>query len=199
MLLAAPVSADAAGANSAEFVVSENGKLLNVTAHLVQQSTFTLVKPGFFQDEALTPKNFSLTDANGTAVEYKVSKSTVSFPKGDYTLSYTQEISDSTVYAKFPVAYSAKVYLPAKFRTGHPVLGTVSAGGVISGSDKEGFGTMVTYANTKTVDVKFYEQGRDMWLYGFLGVWGVVLLIVYGRYRMYRKRSLKAGLRDKYK
>lgn len=199
VLFAGPAFAAEAPAdtNSAVFVVSENGKLLNVTAHLVQQSTFTLVKPGIFQDDPLVPKSFSLTDANGNETEYKVSKSKVTFPKGNYTLTYTQDISDKTVYAKFPAGYSVKVYLPAKYHTGHPVLGTVSSGGVISQSDREGFGTMVTYANTKTVEVKFYEQGRDLWLYGFIGIWAVVLLVVYARYRMYKNRSLKAGRRDK--
>jgi hypothetical protein len=193
VLFAGPAfAADApADTNSAVFLVSEDGRMMNVTAHLVQQSSFTLVKPGIFQDDALVPKSFSLTDANGNETEYKVAKSKVTFPKGDYTLTYTADISDKTVYAKFPAGYSVNVYLPAKYHTGHPVLGTVSSGGVISPSDKDGYGTMVTYANTKTVEVKFYEQGRDLWLYGFVGVWAVVLLLVYARYRMYKTAASK--------
>ena len=197
-LFAAPAfAADAADGNTAEFVVSEDGKTLTATAHLVQQNSFMLVKPGFIDDEALEPNEFSLVDADGNEVKYQVSRSTVSFDKGDYTLVWSQDISDNTVYAKFPSNYAVTVYLPEKYLTGHPVLGTVSSGGVISASDKEGFGSMVTYASTKAVEVKFYEKGRDVWLYAFLAVWVVVLGIVYARYRSYKNKSMRAGKEER--
>lgn len=186
-----------ATANSAEFFLSEDGKTLSVNATLTEQSSYTLVKQGFlFQDEALSVNDLVILDADGNTVDYTVSKSTVTFPKGDYTLTYTQNVSDNLIYAKFPDVYEVKVYLPAKYATGHVVLGTVGSGGTVSVSDNPEYKTLVTYPQTKTVEVKFYEDGREVWLYGFLGIWLVVLIIVYARYRSLKNRRLNAGRKD---
>ena len=184
-------------ANSAEYYLSDDGKTLSVSAELTQQSTFTLVKPGFLDDEPLVPTEFSIKDETGGNVEYTVSKSVVSFPQGNYTITFTQPVSDNLIYAKYPDFYDAKVYLPEKYTTGHLILGTVSSNGVISPSDKEGYAHLITCSKTKTIEVKFYEDGREFWLYGFIAIWAIVLLIVYARYRTIKNRRKNAGRLDK--
>ena len=184
LLLAVP-----AAANTADFTVSENGSVLYAEAKF-SGSSYLLVMPGLLgEDVALEDvRNLTLTNENGTVVEPKNTKGTLTFPEGNYTLTYSLPIAGGFVYAKFPTAYNVTVTLPKPYTTGHLILGTVSGGGVISADAEQ---TVVTFTQTKSVSLTFYEENREMILYAFLAGWLVVLALAYMRYRKIKKNRLK--------
>ena len=189
LLLAVLLLAVPAAANTADFTVSENGSVLYAEAKF-SGSSYLLVMPRLLgEDVALEDvRNLTLTDENGTVVEPKNTKGTLTFPEGNYTLTYSLPITSGFVYAKFPTAYNVTVTLPEPYTTGHLILGTVSGGGVISADAEQ---TVVTFTQTKAVSLTFYEENREMILYAFLAGWLVVLALAYMRYRKIKKNRLK--------
>jgi len=185
-LFAAP-----AAANSAVYYVSDDGTVLTANATLINQSTFLLVKPGFLGEEvALSVDNLTIQNESGV-VEYTQNGKTVSFPAGNYTLNYSVNIENGLIYLKYAEPYNVSVYLPARFQTGHLILGTVSNGGVVSSSDNSSYGSMVTFENTTTASFTFYDDVREPLLYIFLGIWGVVFVIAGIRYLRLKRKPIK--------
>ena len=171
-----------AAANSAEYFVSEDGTVLTANATLINQSTFLLVKPGFLGEEiALPVDNLTIQNESGI-VEFTQNGKTVSFPAGNYTLNYSAKIENGLIYLRYAEPYNVSIYLPEKFQTGHLILGTVGNGGVVSSSDNSSYGSMVTFENTNTASLTFYDDVREPLLYLFLGIWGVVFVIAGVRY-----------------
>ncbi len=170
-LFAAP-----AAANSAVYFVSDDGTVLTANVTLINQNTFQLVKPGFLGEEvALSVDNLTIQNESGV-IEYTQNGKTVTFPAGNYTLTYSANIENGLVYLKYAEPYNVSVYLPERFQTGYLILGTVGTGGVVSSSDNSSYGSMVTFENTTTASFTFYDDVREPLLYIFLGVWGVVFL-----------------------
>ncbi|WP_319379224.1 DUF5803 family protein [uncultured Methanocorpusculum sp.] len=175
MVLLALFAAPAA-ANSAVYFVSDDGTVLTANVTLINQNTFQLVKPGFLGEEvALSVDNLTIQNESGV-IEYTQNGKTVTFPAGNYTLTYSANIENGLVYLKYAEPYNVSVYLPERFQTGYLILGTVGTGGVVSSSDNSSYGSMVTFENTTTASFTFYDDVREPLLYIFLGVWGVVFL-----------------------
>ena len=184
LLLAAPAAAD-----TADFTVSENGSVLYAEAKF-SGSSYLLVTPGILgEDVALeTVSNLTLISADGTVVEPKNTKGTLTFPEDNYTLTYEVPISGGFIYAKFPEFFDVTVTLPKPYTTGNKILGTVSSGGVI----KEGVENMVvTFNQTNVASLTFYEENREPILYAFLAGWLVVFVLAWMRYRKIKKSRMK--------
>ncbi len=120
-------------ANSAVYFVSENGTSLSAEITMVDQDSYILSSPGFLGEGAeLKANNVTLTAENGTVVNItKRNSMELTFPKGNYTLTYTAPIEDNTVYAVYNTPYNVTVFLPKGFSTNHPILGPVSSGGEV--------------------------------------------------------------------
>ena len=178
-----------AAANTADFIVSENGSVLFAEARF-SGSSYLLVTPGILgEDVALeTVSGLTLISEDGTVVEPKNTKGTLTFPEGNYTLTYEVPISAGFVYAKFPEFFDVTVTLPKPYTTGNKILGTVSSGGIIKEDAEK---TVVTFNQTKVASLTFYEDNREPILYAFLAGWLVVLSLAWMRYRKIKKNRMK--------
>ena len=189
LLIALLVLAAPAAANTADFTVSENGSVLFADASF-SGSSYLLVTPGILGEdvELETVSNLTLISEDGTVVEPKNTKGTLTFPEGNYTLTYEVPISAGFVYAKFPEFFDVTVTLPKPYTTGNKILGTVSSGGIIKEDAEK---TVVTFNQTKVASLTFYEDNREPLLYAFLAGWLVVLALAWMRYRKIKKNRLK--------
>ena len=178
-----------AAANTADFTVSENGTVLYAEAEFFG-SSYLLVTPGILgEDVALeTVSSLTLVSDDGTVVEPKNTKGTLTFPEGNYTLTYEVPISAGFVYAKFPEFFDVTVTLPKPYTTGNKILGTVSSGGIIKEDAEK---TVVTFNQTKVASLTFYEDNREPILYAFLAGWLFVLSLAWMRYRKIKKNRMK--------
>jgi len=185
-LFAAP-----AAANSAMYFISEDGTVLTANATLINQSTFLLVEPGFLGEEvALSVDNLTIQNESGV-VEFTLDGKTVSFPEGNYTLNYSVKIENGFIYLRYEDPYNVSIYLPENFQTGHLILGTVGTGGAISPSDNSSYGSMITFENTDTASLTFYDDVREPILYLFLGIWGVLFIIAGVRYLRLKRKPME--------
>ena len=184
LMLAVP-----AAANTADFTVSENGSVLFAEARF-SGSSYLLVTPGILGEDAAleTVGSLTLISEDGTVVEPKNTKGTLTFPEGNYTLTYEVPISAGFVYAKFPEFFDVTVTLPKPYTTGNKILGTVSSGGIIKEDAEK---TVVTFNQTKVASLTFYEDNREPVLYAFLAGWLVVLALAWMRYRKIKKNRMK--------
>ena len=180
-----------AAANSAMYFISEDGTVLTANATLTNQSTFLLVKPGFLGEEvALSVDNLTIQNESGV-VEFTLDGKTVSFPEGNYTLNYSVKIENGFIYLRYEDPYNVSIYLPENFQTGHLILGTVGTGGAISPSDNSSYGSMITFENTDTASLTFYDDVREPILYLFLGIWGVLFIIAGVRYLRLKRKPME--------
>ena len=194
VLLAVLLLAVPAAGNSAVYEVAENASLYSADISFTNLDRFYLVSPGFLfglgGDEALAGvSDFTLTDAaTGEAVTPEEVKGTLTFPKGDYRISYTAPIKDGDIYLKYPDKFDVVVIIPDPYTTGHMVLGPVTEKGAVA---KTNLGTTVTYKGIEKTSLHIYDKNREFILYGFFGVWAVVVLILFLRYRSLRKKQMK--------
>ena len=203
LLLAAPAAADESAAgtpagNTAVYTVAEDGKSFTADIYFSNLETFSIVAEGLFWGLGGDAELKGVTDMiltnldTGEVVTPKAANGVLTFPKGNYHLTFTAPIEGglfggNSLYLKYPAKFDVTVYLPDPYTTGHLVLGKINDGGVVSHTDS---GTVVTYTGIEKTTVPFYDKSREMLLYVFAGVWVLVLIIAIVRYRSLQKRQM---------
>ena len=183
LLLATPIAA----ANTADYTVSTDGKTVSAVLTLDNQNIFYIQNPGIFGDTAVDDiTDLKLIRDDGTDVSPINSNGTYTFEKGNYLLTYTAAVDANTIYGKYPAKFDVSVTLPEPYTTGHLILGTVQNNGIIT---KEGTNTVITYAQTNSAQLTYYDKNREWMLYTFLGIWAVFCIIFLSRYLRLRKKQ----------
>ncbi|MDV0441943.1 DUF5803 family protein [Methanorbis furvi] len=198
-LLVLPVSA-----NSVVYAVSEDGSTLFAEASLVNQSGYLLMSPGFIGEGGeLKANNVTLTAENGTVVNTtKKNSMELTFPEGNYTLTYDAPIDGNLIYAQYLVPFNTTVLLPPEFHTNNLILGPVRDGGVTYTGDEAAalleemsvdsanYGTVVVWTESKDVEMRFYPVSYDTFFPIFVVVWLVIFGIAGYRYWRLRRKPI---------
>lgn len=192
LILLFAVSAPQVLANTAEYYVSEDGTSLSAKITLVNQSSYILSGLGLLGDDVgLEAENVTLTAGNGTVIAYEMKGSTeMAFPAGDYTLTYTAQLKDNTVYAKYAAPYNVSVFLPAGLTTDHKILGNIEGGGeLIFIQDSETYDKVVVWEEKQVIHMRFYSESMEPYFYLFVLVWAVIFAVFGLRYLHLRKKA----------
>jgi hypothetical protein len=134
--------------------------------------------------------NVSLVAENGTPVDYNWttqwnSPSTISFPKGNYSLSYHAPLKDYHLQGQFHAPYNVSVYLPEGYSVKNPLLAGLSTGSnVTSFADNT---TLVTWKGVGSFDIRFYDPGREELLYLFAQFMVIIAIVLLMPYVLMRK------------
>ncbi len=77
--------------------------------------------------------NVSLIADNGTPVNFNgsaewMAPSIITFPKGNYTISYETSLQDNQIQGSFLEPYNVSVFLPVQYDVRNPLLATLSPG-----------------------------------------------------------------------
>jgi hypothetical protein len=94
------------------------------------------------------------------------------FEQGNYTVSYVSPLRDNHLQASFKSPYHVNITLPQEFAVQNPLLAGISPGGNVTR-----FGdntTMIQWNRTMSVDLRFYDMGREALLYFFLQFMGIL-------------------------
>ncbi len=100
----------------------------------------------------------------------------ISFPKGNYTLSYAGDIKDSQLQQVYDRAYRANATVPAGYGVTNPVLGGYSPGANVTALPDGG--TRLSWQSTREVRVRFYDPARESLLWFFATTWAVVAVVL---------------------
>ena len=100
----------------------------------------------------------------------------ISFPLGNYTLTYQGDISESHLTGTFATPYRVEVVLPPGLDARNPLLGMISPGGeAVNGTN----GTvLVTWEDTRTFELRIYDPQREELLYFFLNFWILIAIVM---------------------
>jgi len=102
--------------------------------------------------------------------------SAISFGKGNYTVSYMAPLREYHLQAVFDEPYRVSVTVPEGFDVRNPLIAGISPGGVIrDGPDNS---TTVTWNQTTTIDLRFYDENRETLLYLFGNFWIIIAIVL---------------------
>jgi hypothetical protein len=126
---------------------------------------------------------------NQTPPSFTSNFMTITFERGNYTVSYVSPIRDNHLQASFKSPYHVNISLPQEFDVRNPLLAGISPGANITRlSDNT---TIIRWNNTLSVDLRFYDQGRETLLYFFLQFMVIIAVVMLLPYLITMKKKEK--------
>lgn len=110
-------------------------------------------------------------------VEYRdQGRGVITFPEGNYTLTYRAPVRNNHFVAVFDEPYSITLILPPGLDVKNPFLGMVSRGGVVSPGPN---GTHeIVWDRASGVEVRFYTPEREVLLSMFGTIWVTIAIFM---------------------
>jgi hypothetical protein len=114
--------------------------------------------------------NVTLIADNGTQVDFNWTNpwsapSSISFPKGNYTVTYIAPLTNNQLQGAYLSPYNVSVTLPAAYDVRNPLLAGLSQGANVTRLADNS--TQVSWNQTLSFDLRFYDQAREDLLYLF--------------------------------
>jgi len=100
----------------------------------------------------------------------------ITFERGNYTVSYVSPLRDNHLQASFKSPYHINISLPQEFDVQNPLLAGISPGANVTRYPDNT--TLIQWNETLSVDLRFYDQGRETLLYFFLQFLGIIAVVM---------------------
>lgn len=102
--------------------------------------------------------------------------SAITFSRGNYSLSFSAPLRENHFMVVFDEPRSVSISLPQGLDVRNPALGMITPGGIVLPGD--GNGTTITWNNTRTAELRFYDEGREDLLYIFANFWIIIAVVM---------------------
>jgi len=131
----------------------------------------------------ITVTNVTLIAENGTLMDFNWTNqwnapSSIIFPNGNYTVTYVAPLNNNQLQGTYLSPYNVSVFLPGEYDVRNPLLAGLSPGANVTRfSDNT---TQVTWNQTLSFNLRFYDQAREDLLYlfaEFMIILAVILLM----------------------
>ncbi|MGA2918129.1 DUF5803 family protein [Methanoregula sp.] len=171
----------AAGALFANYTVLPNGTAYNASVEITSASEYMFSDVGIMGENVPVQVGNVQLSGNCSPCTYNWSRpwgapASITFEKGNYTVSYTEPLQDNTLQGTFDSPYQVNVTIPEEFDVRNPLLAGISQGGVaIRHGDNT---TTVQWIKTVVFNVRFYDPGREELLWFFLQFMGILVLVL---------------------
>jgi hypothetical protein len=161
----------------AEYRVLPNGTAYNASVDVAGAERFDFFELGML-GERIPQKagNVELWGNCSPCTFNQSGASSITFPKGTYTILYTAPLRDFHLVAAFGQPYSVNISLPEGFDVRNPLLAGISPMATIIGERDNS--TTVQWDRTMSVDLRFYDQNREDLLYLFGNFWIVIAVVL---------------------
>jgi hypothetical protein len=131
----------------------------------------------------ITVTNVTLVAENGTPADFNwttmwSAPSVITFPQGNYTVTYITPLHDNHLQGTYLSPYSVNVTLPGEYDVRNPLLAGISTGANVTRFPDNS--TQVTWNKTMAFDLRFYDLNREEFLYmfaEFMVILAVILLL----------------------
>jgi hypothetical protein len=100
----------------------------------------------------------------------------MTFEQGSYTISYVSPLRDNHLQASFKSPYHVNITLPQEFDVQNPLLSGFSPGASVTRYPDNT--TLIQWNKTLSVDLRFYDQGRETLLYFFLQFMVIIAVVM---------------------
>ncbi|MDD1718864.1 MAG: DUF5803 family protein [Methanoregulaceae archaeon] len=192
VVLAGPVQAV-----TAEYRVGSNGTVYNARIEVVEAEKYAFQETGPLGERVplevtnvslegeCSPCTFSWTGKSGIL---GVTNDTITFAKGNYTVLFEGQVQDNHLLFTYEQPYRVEILLPEGLRTSNFLLGFVSPGGNVNATGNE---TLISWNNTRSAEVRFYDSGREELLYLFGNFWIIIAVLLLLPFMLTRRRRGK--------
>jgi len=165
-----------AAAEEAAFQVLPGGTAYEASVQ-VTGTEHTFWTPGMLGERVpLQVEDLKVLGPSGPVEYQEAGRGVITFPEGNYTVTYRAPVRDNHFVAVFDAPYTVTVTLPEEFGVKNPLIGMVSSGGLIS-SGPNGT-TEVAWEGVTVAEVRFYSPEREMLLGAFGTIWLAVALVL---------------------
>jgi len=170
-----------AGALSAEYRIFPNGTAYQASIEINDTSRYEFADIGFMGENVpITVGDVNLT-ANGMPAEFNHSTPwgrphAITFPKGNYTVSYIAPLRDNHLQGVFQKPYHVNVTVPEEFDVQNPLLAGMSNGANITRFFNNT--TLVKWNKSYAFELRFYDKTREELLYFFLQFMGILIVVL---------------------
>jgi hypothetical protein len=169
------------GGLSADYRIFSNGTAYQASIEINDTSRYEFADIGFMGENVpLTVGDVHLM-VNGSPAEFNRSTSwgrpqAITFPKGNYTVSYIAPLRDNHLQGVFEKSYHVNVTIPQEFDVRNPLLAGLSTGANVTRfSDNT---TLVQWNRSYAFDLRFYDETREQFLYFFLQFMGILVVVL---------------------
>jgi hypothetical protein len=100
----------------------------------------------------------------------------ITFERGNYIVSFTSPLRDNHLQASFKNPYNVTITLPQEFDVRNPLLAGISPGANVTRFLNNT--TIIRWNKTQSVDLRFYDAGRETLLYFFLQFMGIIAIVM---------------------
>jgi hypothetical protein len=171
------------GALSADYLVFPNGTAYRASIEIVDASRYEFADTGMLGEptpivvrEVQLSGNCSPCQFNLTNPSFTSNSRAITFERGNYTVSYIAPLRDNHLQAYFKSPYHVNITLPQEFSVQNPLLAGFSPGASVTHYPDNT--TSIQWNTTLSVDLRFYDQGREELLYFFLQFLGIVAIVL---------------------
>jgi hypothetical protein len=170
-----------AGALSADYSVFPNGTAYRAIIGINDTERYAFTDMGSLgEDVPLAAGDVQLTRGD-QPVAFNWSRpwgapASISFAKGNYTVSFIAPLRDNNLKAVFLKPYNVNVTLPQELDVQNPLLAGMSNGANVTRSADNI--TTIRWSKTYTFDLRFYTQGQKDLLFFFLQFMGILIVVL---------------------
>jgi hypothetical protein len=180
-----------AGALNATYQVLPNGTSYAASIDITDASKYMFADTGMLGENVpITVTNVTLVADNGTPADFNWTNlwsapSGITFPKGNYTVTYIAPLHDNHLQGNYLSPYSVNVTMPGGYDVRNPLLAGISMGANVTRFPDNS--TQVTWNKTTSFDLRFYDQGREELLYMFAEFMIILAVILLMPFLLMRK------------
>ena len=174
-----------AGALTAEYTVLPNGTAYNASVQISNAAQYEFADVGLLGENVPVSAGNIVLSGNCSPCTFNWSTQWgsppyITFPKGNYTISYMAPLRDNHLQAMYKKAYNVSVLLPQEFDVRNPLLAGISMGANVTRHADNS--TLLTWNRSTSIDLRFYTQNREQLLYlfgNFMIIIAIALLLPY--------------------
>ncbi|MCP1663090.1 MAG: hypothetical protein D5R99_01130 [Methanocalculus sp. MSAO_Arc1] len=177
LCLAALILVAPGSALHADFEIYENGSGYSAEIGIIESESYQFARPGLLGEAVpMTVRDIRLVNESGSVDFEQPRDSEITFPKGDYLLYYEGDLEGNSFSAVFSEPHNVTVFLPPAYGVTNLLLGYVSRGG--SAEVDGDTGTVITWEEARFVEIRFYDDIRELALYAFGTIWIALMIIL---------------------
>ncbi|MEI8330490.1 MAG: DUF5803 family protein [Methanomicrobiales archaeon] len=183
----------AAGALSADYHIFPNGTAYAASIEISEEDNYTFANIGFLGENVATNVgNVSLTGNCSPSCEFNWSTgwgrpSSITFLRGNYTVSYIAPLKDNTLQAEYDIQYNVSVNLPAELDVRNPLLTCINPAANVTRFANNT--TIIQWTKIRAFEIRFYDRWREQLLYLFGNFWIVIAVVLLLPFLLIMKRS----------
>jgi hypothetical protein len=171
------------GALSADYLVFPNGTAYRASIEITDVSRYEFAETGMLGEPTpLTVGDVQLTGNcspchfNQTNPSFTSNTRAITFERGNYTVSYIAPLRENHLQVFFKSPYHVNITLPEEFNVQNPLLAGFSPGANVTRYLDNT--TIIRWNNSLSVDLRFYDKGREELLYFFLQFLGIIAIVL---------------------